>query len=83
MPGTDPETRSPASIKIPTKRTSGGHQDCLALNDAFTKNLLWIETLMIYRAKSVACVTFEKLYLVMQRRNISNRNICQKQTLKL
>ena len=37
MPETDPETRSPASIKIPTKRTSGGHHDCHALNDAFTK----------------------------------------------
>ena len=37
MPVTGPKTRSPSSIKIPTKRTSGGHHDCHALNDAFTK----------------------------------------------
>ena len=61
MPVTGPKTRSPSNIKIPTKRTSGGHHVYHALDDAFTKNLLLILTLMICRAKSVVCVTFEKL----------------------
>ena len=38
---------------------------------------------MICRAKSVVCVTFEKLKRVRQRRHISNRNSYQKRTLKL
>ena len=41
--------------------------------DAFTKNFLWILTLMICRAKYVVCVTFEKLKRVRQRRGISNK----------
>ena len=43
MPVTDPKTRSLASNKIPTKRTSGGHHDFYALNDAFTKNLYVVD----------------------------------------
>ena len=58
MSVTGPKSRSPSSIKIPTKRTSGGRHVCHALNDAFTKSLLWIKTLMICPAKSVICVTF-------------------------
>ena len=34
MSVTGPKPRSPSSIKIPTKRTSGGHHVCHALNDA-------------------------------------------------
>ena len=42
VPVTGPKSRSPSSIKIPTKRTSGGHHVYHALNNAITKNLLWI-----------------------------------------